>query len=270
MQKARADVTTVTIVPVAPAVVIFCVAKLVSYPGTLSALSITLLRVLVQWVQTSAVGTILIILVTTAVATIPVANLVVIQVIAFTILHERLDPATFRSFLDLFAFILWVEAVAESTMPHGLLLFVGWDIATVASIPIARAIVIGIVAIAVTFKDEVGEATSTAFLLDYFLVEAFACLAVPVLHFRFVATAITTVPSATTFIVAVVAFAISLPGVHLAAPSASRFVLDVFGVLAFALNTVVIFVFWPAAVPTVPVASAVVVAIVAGLVTFPT
>lgn len=214
-------------------------------------------------------GTILIILVTTAVAAVPVANLVVVQVIAFTILHERLDPATFRFFLGLFAFKLWVEAVTESAMLCGLRLFVGWDIATVATIPIACTIVIGIIAIAVAFKDEVGEATATALLLDYFLVEAGTCLAVPVLHFRFVATAIATVPIATTFIVAVVALAISLPGVHLAVPNASRFFLDIFGVLAFAINTVVIFVFWPAAVTAVPVASAVVIAIVAGLITFP-
>lgn len=79
MQKTGAGVATVTIVPIAPAVVIFDVAELVAYPSSLTTLASACRGGLLLFVQTSAFGAILVILVTsTAVAAIPVANRVVV------------------------------------------------------------------------------------------------------------------------------------------------------------------------------------------------
>jgi len=94
-------------------------------------------------------------------------------------------------------------------------------------------------------------------------------LAVTVLFCRFCATAVATVPIASTLVVAVVALAVSLPGVHLARARATGIFIDVVCILALAVNTMSILVFLPAAVTAVPVASTVVVGIVAGLVAFP-
>lgn len=75
MQKAGAGSTTVTIVPVTAAVVIFYVAKLVPHPSTLATLATALPCVLLLRVLTSAEAAELVIIsVTTAVATIPVTN----------------------------------------------------------------------------------------------------------------------------------------------------------------------------------------------------
>ena len=78
VQKAGASITTVTVVPVAPAVIVLRIAKLVADPGTLATLAIALPGIFAVGVQTSAISTILVIFVTAAVATIPVANLVVV------------------------------------------------------------------------------------------------------------------------------------------------------------------------------------------------
>ena len=81
-------------------------------------------------------------------------------------------------------------------------------IAAVATIPTARAVVIGIVTVAVAFEHEVGAATALAFDRR---IKTAAFLAVTELHFGFGATTITPIPAATTIIVIVVTLAISFP-----------------------------------------------------------
>jgi len=55
-----------------------CVAELVADPGTLATLAIALSGIFFIGVQASALSAILVIFVTTAVATIPIANLEVV------------------------------------------------------------------------------------------------------------------------------------------------------------------------------------------------
>lgn len=223
----------------------------------------------VSRVQTPAVATIsVIVLDTTTVAAVPLANLEVVQVIAVAILLEFLDPATFRFFLFGASFSFWVQALTQTAVLFSLGFI---EFAAVTTVPIARAVVIGVVAKAVTFEDEVGFTTARAFwcFFKYFRVEARALLAVTVLFFGFCATAIATVPIASTLVVAVVALAVSLPGVYLAGARARGFALDVLLVLALAVNTMSILILLPATVTAVPVTSTVVVGIVTGLVPFP-
>lgn len=140
------------------------------------------------------------------------------------------------------------------------------DVATVTTIPIARAVVVCIVAKAIPFEDEVGAATSRA---RFRRVPAGALLTIPVLLFTFGTTAIAAVPITSTIIVAVIALIVSLPGVNLALPLAIWIVFDELGVHALAINTMIEFVVLPAAVTSVPIASTDVVGVVAGLVAFP-
>lgn len=140
------------------------------------------------------------------------------------------------------------------------------DCATVSAIPIACTVVVCVVAKAVPFEDEVGTATSRA---RFRRVQAGALLTISVLLFTFGTTAIAAVPAASTIIVAVIAFAVSLPGVNLALPVAVRIGFDELGVHALAINTMIEFVVLPAAVTSVPITSTDVVGVVAGLVAFP-
>lgn len=182
------------------------------------------------------------------------------------ILLEFLDPATFRFLLFGARFSFWVQALTQTAVLFSLGFI---EFAAVTTVPIASAVVIGIVAKAVTFEGEVGFTTART-IFRYFLVEALALLAVTVLFFGFCATAIATVPIARTLVVAVVALAVSLPGVYLAgARVATGFALVVIFVLALAVNTMSILIFLPATVTAVPVTSTVVVGIVTGLVSFP-
>jgi len=158
MQKAGTGIATVTIVPVTSAVVVLYVTEFVTHPGALATLPGALLRVFVIWVQASAVGTVFIIVVATAVTTVPAANLEVVQVIAFTVALELLDPTTFRFRLFCARFKFRIQTLTKSAVLFSLL--VGFDIATIAAIPGTSVVIIGVVAKAITFEDEVGETTS--------------------------------------------------------------------------------------------------------------
>jgi len=164
MQKTGAYITAVTIVPVTTAVIIFCVAEFVTHPGNLSTLAIALLRrrfLFKSRVQTPALATKLVIVFdTTTVAAVPVANLGVVRIIAIAVLLEFLDPATFRFFLVGARFSLGVQALTQIAVRLSLGFI---ELAAVTTVPIARAVVIGIVAIAVTFEGEVGTTTARAF-----------------------------------------------------------------------------------------------------------
>lgn len=88
--------------------------------------------------------------------------------------------------------------------------------------------------------------------------------------FGFGTTTITTVPITATVVVFVVTLAVSHPGEHLAVTKTIRILFYELRILAHAINAVVKLIFFtPAAVTTVPVATTVVVCIVASLVAFP-
>jgi len=184
------------------------------------------------------------------------------------ILLEFLDPATFRFLLFGARFSFWVQALTQTAVLFSLGFI---EFAAVTTVPIASAVVIGIVAKAVTFEGEVGFTTARTFwsFCKYFRVEALALLAVTVLFFGFCTTAIATVPIARTLVVAVVALAVSLPGVYLAGARVATEFACVLFVLALAVNTMSILILVPATVTAVPVTSTVVVGIVTSLVSFP-
>lgn len=183
------------------------------------------------------------------------------------ILLEFLDPATFRFLLFGGSFSIWVQALTQTAVLFSLGFI---EFAAVTTVPTASAVVIGIVAKAVTFEGEVGFTTAITVFIFFIIVEALALLAVSVLFFGYCATAIATVPIARTLVVAVVALAVSLPGVYLAeARVAFFFALEEIFVLALAVNTMGILILVAAAVTAVPATSTVVVGIVTGLVSFP-
>jgi len=144
--------------------------------------------------------------------------------------------------------------------------FIALDIATVATIPTARAVVIGIVTEAIAFENEVG--ATTALALDI-LIKTGALLAVTELHFAFGSTTITSIPAATAIVVIVVTLAVTPPRVYLAGSRATRIFFDILWIHAVAIDTVGVFVFFPATVTAVPIACAVVVIIVTGLIALP-
>lgn len=242
-----------------------CVAELVADPGTLATLASALSCIFAIWVQASALSAILVIFVATAVATIPIANLVVVQVIAIAVTRKLLDPATFWLSLFRLGFELRVETGAESAvlLSFG---FIALDVATVATIPIARAVVIGIVTEAVAFENEVS--ATTALTLNI-LIETGALLAVTELHFAFGSTTIASIPVTTAIVVIVITLAVTLPRVYLAGSRATFIFFFVFRILAGAVDTMGVFVLFSATVTAVPTASTVVVIIVTGLITLP-
>jgi len=269
VQKAGAGITTVTIVPVTPAVVVFCVAKLVAHPSTLAARANALPYVVLLRVLTSAqAAELVIIFLATAVAAIPVANSEVVQVVTVFIALKLLDPATFWFILDRCStcFISWVQTIAKCAVLVCFCHVEFVDCATVTTIPIACAVVVCVVAKAIPFEDEVGAATSRT---RFRRVQAGALLTISILLFTFGTTAIAAVPVASTIVVAVIAFIVSLPGVNLALSFAVRIGFDVLGVHALAINAMIEFVVLPAAVTSVPITSTDVVGVVTGLVAFP-
>lgn len=243
-----------------------CVAELVADPGTLATLASALSGIFLLWVQASALRAILVIFVTTAVATVPIANLEVVQVIAIAVTFKLLDPATFwLSLFFLLAFELRVETGAESAvlLSFG---FIGLDVATVATIPTARAVVIGIVTEAVAFENEVSATTALTFDV---LIETGALLAVTELHFAVGSATITSIPVTTAIVVIVITLAVTLPRVYLAGSRATFILGFVVRIQAVAIDTMGVFVFLSATVTAVPTASTVVVIIVTGLITLP-
>lgn len=240
------------------------VAELVADPGTFATLASALSGICLTWVQASALSTILVIFVTTAVATIPIANLVVVQVIAVAVSYKLLNPATFWLRLFLLIFELRVEAGAESAVVFSVRFI--FDVATVATIPITRAVVVGIVTIAVAFEDEMSATTALEFDIR---IKTGALLAVTELHFAFGSATITSIPVTTAIVVIVVTLAVTLPRVYLAGSRATFIFFFVLRIQAAAIDAMGVFVLFPATVTAVPTASTVVVIIVTGVVTLP-
>jgi len=215
----------------------------------------------IQALALSAVAEVVIFGGSAAVTTIPITAAVVIFIVA------RLVAFPVR----LVAFFATGNAVVFRVLATavGAVLENRFFAAAISSIPVTATVVVVVVTVAVPTPRKHFAFTVARVL--YTWVFALAFLAIVILQlcalFR-MSAAVSAVPIAATVVVVVVTVAVALPLMHGAVSLAVGRV-DVLLIQAGADVTIVIIVFGSTAVSSVPVAAAVVVAIVAPLVAFP-
>jgi len=215
----------------------------------------------IQALALGAVGVVVIFGGSAAVATIPIATAVVIFVVTPLVAFPVRLVAFFATGN---ALVFRVHATA-----FGAVLEIRLFAAAISSIPVTATVVVVVVTVAVPTPGK--HFAFTVARVPYTWVFALAFLAIGILQlcalFRMSAT-VSAVPIAATVVVVVVTVAVALPLMHGAVFHAVVRV-DVLLIQAGADVTIVIIVFGSTAVSSVPVAAAVVVAIVAPLVAFP-